>query len=144
MIVRTRPFLPAFDQRVDRVFNQLTSSLLSTGGRAPVVDARWADGDLVLTVDLPGTPDEAVHVDVAGRTLTIAVETDELSWSRGVRLGTALDAEAVTARYLHGRLTVTVPAAPEAEKRTIAISTTPALDTTTDDTPAAEDDTPTA
>ena len=52
--------------------------------RTPVVDAAWNDGALVLTVDLPGTPADAVDVSVAGRALTIAVATDELSWERSV------------------------------------------------------------
>jgi len=133
MIVRTRPAFPSFDSRVDRVFNQLTSSLLSASPRTPVVDASWADGSLQLTVDLPGTPDDAIRVDVAGRTLTVGVETDGLQWSRSVRLGTALDPEQVSARYVHGRLTVTVAAAASPEKRTITVATTtpeaPAIET---------------
>ena len=71
----------------------------------------------MLTVDLPGTPAEALDVAVADRVLTIAVATDELSWSRSVRLGAALDAEQVSARYADGRLTVTVAAAATAEPR---------------------------
>ncbi len=64
----------------------------------------------MLTADFPGTPAEAVDVSVAGRVLTIAVATDELSWKRSVKLGAALDAEQVSARYADGRLTVTVAA----------------------------------
>jgi HSP20 family molecular chaperone IbpA len=91
-----------------------------------VVDAAWVDGALQLTVDLPGTPEDAVTVDVAGRALTIAVATEGLDWSRSVRLGNALDAEQVSARYVNGRLTVTVAAAASPEKRQIAIDTTAA------------------
>ena len=39
MLVRTRPFNPALDRRFDRAFDQLSSSLLATGRRTPVVDA---------------------------------------------------------------------------------------------------------
>jgi HSP20 family molecular chaperone IbpA len=123
MIVRTRPSLSAFDTRVDRMFDQLTHSLRTSGSRPPVVDASWIDGALQLTVDLPGTPEDAVHVDVAGRTLTIGVDTEQLQWDRSVRLGNALDPEQVSARYVHGRLTVTVAAAASPEKRQIAIDT---------------------
>ena len=122
MIVRTRPAFASFDS-VDRMFDQLTRSLRTSPG-TPVVDAAWVDGALQLTVDLPGTPEDAIHVDVAGRTLTVAVETDHLQWSRSIRLGAALDPEQVSARYVHGRLTVTVAPAPAAAKRSIALDTT--------------------
>ena len=69
MIVRTRPFTPPFDQRLDRMFADLTRSMNTT--RTPEVVAAWHEGALQLTVDLPGTPDEAISLDVAGRTLTI-------------------------------------------------------------------------
>jgi HSP20 family molecular chaperone IbpA len=112
MLMRTRPFNPVFDRHpLDRLFDQRTS----------VVDAAWKDGALVLTADFPGTPAEAVDVSIAGRVLTISVETDALSWSRSVRLGTALDAEQVSARYADGRLTVTVAAVAAAEPRRIEI-----------------------
>ena len=78
----------------------------------------------MLTADFPGTPAEAVDVSVAGRVLTIAVATDELSWKRSLRLGAALDAEQVSARYADGRLTVTVAAVATAEPRRIEIEVT--------------------
>ena len=90
----------------------------------PVVDAAWNGRTLVLTADFPGTPAEAVDVSVAGRVLTIAVATDELSWKRSLKLGTALDAEQVSARYADGRLTVTVAAVATAEPRHIEIEVT--------------------
>ena len=121
MIVRTRPFTPAFDQRVDRMFADLTRSMTTT--RTPEVAAAWHEGALRLTVDLPGTPDEAISLDVADRTLTIAVDHEGTAWQRSVTLGAQLDPSQVSARYAHGRLTVTVAPAPEPEKRTIAIDT---------------------
>jgi HSP20 family molecular chaperone IbpA len=128
MILRTRPTFAAFDD-VDRMFNQLAQSFRSTSPRLPVVDAAAQDGTLTLTVDLPGTPEDAIHVDVAGRTLTIGVESDALRWSRSIQLGRALDPEQVSAHYLHGRLTVTVAPAPEAQKRSIPVATTaPAIE----------------
>ena len=112
MILRTRPFNPVFDrQPFDRLFDQ----------RTPIVDAAWKDGALVLTADFPGTPAEAVDVTVAGRALTISVASDDLSWTRSVKLGTALDAEQVSARYADGRLTVTVAAVAAAQPRRVEI-----------------------
>jgi HSP20 family molecular chaperone IbpA len=112
MLMRTRSFNPVFDRHpFDRLLDQ----------PSPVVDAAWKDGALVLTADFPGTPAEAVDVSVAGRLLTITVETDELSFQRSVKLGAALDAEQVSARYTDGRLTVTVAAVAAAEPRRVEI-----------------------
>ena len=121
---------PSFDS-FDRMFDQLTSSWFAptpgarTRASMPHVQAEWDDGSLVLTVDLPGVPREAVKVEVAERTLTVAVEhasdRGELRWSRTLQLGGSLDADRVAARYVDGRLTVTVPPAAKPQPRTIAI-----------------------
>ena len=125
MLVRTRPYRPSFayDRSFDRTFDQLTSSFFTNVKRTPVVDASWQDGNLVLAVDLPGTPAEHVNVAVSGRTLTIKVADEHSSWERSLRLGAALDAEQVSASYVDGRLTVSVAAAAQPEGRTIEIST---------------------
>lgn len=97
----------------------------------PAVSGRWLDDAYELTADLPGVPDDALGVSVAGRTLTIDVTTDSLTWNERIRLPQTLDPEQVSARYAHGRLTITVGKVAEATPRTIAIDTapaTPALD----------------
>lgn len=131
MLVRTRPYRPAFAfdrsfDSFDRAFDQLTSSFFTNAKRTPVVDASWQDGSLVLAVDLPGTPAEQVGVSVSGRTLTLSVKGESSVWERSLRLGAALDPEQVSASYVDGRLTVTVApaAAAQPEPRTIEISTT--------------------
>ena len=121
------PSSGAFDGSFDRAFEQLTQSFFEPRRRLPAVDASWTDGSLVLTVDLPGIPSEAVKVDVAGRALTIGVHTDQLQWERTVQLGTSVDPDKVSARHLDGRLTVTVGPADAPEARTIAIDTTPVV-----------------
>jgi len=128
MLVRTRPYRPAlslhaFDRSLDRTFEQLTRSFATSSARTPVVDASWQDGDLVLTVDLPGVPAEHVNVTVAGRTLTLSATTEHSSWERSMSLSSALDPEQVTATHLDGRLTVKVAAAAKPAARTIEIST---------------------
>ena len=77
----------------------------------------------MLTVDLPGVPEEALSVSVAGRTLVLDVATDNLSWNERIRLPLTLDVDATTANYANGRLTVTVPSAPEAQPRRSRSST---------------------
>ena len=123
MLVRTRPYRPAFsfDRSLDRAFGQLTSSFFTNVARTPIVDASWHDGNLVLTVDLPGTPADQVGASVSGRTLTLSAKGEQ--WERSVHLGAALDPEQVSASYVDGRLTVTVAAAAQPEARTIEIST---------------------
>ena len=128
MLVRTRPYRPAvavrsFDRSFDRAFEQLSRSFTATP-RTPVVDAAWRDGDLVLTVDLPGVAADQVAVTVAGRTLTLAATTEHSSWQRSLSLDARLDPEQVSATHVDGRLTVTVSAAAAPAARTIEISTT--------------------
>jgi HSP20 family molecular chaperone IbpA len=127
-VSRSYPVVRAFDSSFDRVFEQLTQSFFDPRRRLPVVDASWDDGSLVLTVDLPGIPSDAVAVDVAGRALTIGVRTDELQWERTVQLGTSVDPDKVSAHHVDGRLTVTVGAVDAPAVRKIAIDTTPPVE----------------
>jgi len=114
---------------LDRVFDQLTQSFFTPASRpraaTPQVHAEWREGSLVLTVDLPGVPKDAVAVEVAERGLTVAVDhvadRGEFHWSRTVQLGGSLDTEAVSARYADGRLTVVVPPAATPTPRRISI-----------------------
>jgi HSP20 family protein len=108
------------------------------GVSAPVVTSAWKDGALELTVDLPGVPRDVVEVSVAGRTLSIGVKTENLSWQRRLTLGTSLDPEQVTAQYADGRLTVVVGRVAEAEPRRIEIDTASAPAIETGDQPEGE------
>ena len=77
----------------------------------------------MLTVDVPGVPEEALSVSVDrthARSLDVA--TDELTWNERIRLPHTLDVDATTANYANGRLTVTVPASPEAQPRKVEIT----------------------
>lgn len=132
MIVRHRTS-PALD--LDRAFEQLTNSFFDSRRTAgPVVDGTWADGEYVLTVDLPGVPAQSVDVSVTGTTLTIDVATDEVTWKRSLRLGGRLDPDKVNARQVDGRLTVTIGSYDEPESRQISIDTSaPAIEATSTD-----------
>jgi HSP20 family protein len=142
MLIVRQPSRPARSaDSFDRLFHQLTSGLYTATAqsRTPSVDAAWVEGDLRLTVDLPGVPQDAVRVEVADRSLTLAADHHadgrELHWSHSLQLGPALDAEHVAARYSDGRLTVTVPQAPKPEARQIAIEgpAEPAVEATSTD-----------
>jgi HSP20 family molecular chaperone IbpA len=130
MYLTTSPFFtpavrrrPALDGTFDRALTALARSYADVGHR---VEGSWTDGAYQLTVDLPGTPEEAVGVSVAGRTLTLTVAGEgDSTWTRRLRLAQTLDPEQVSARYVNGRLTVTVGATAAPESRTVAIDTTP-------------------
>ena len=132
MIVRHRTAPTTFDANFNRAFDQLATSFFDNRRpTGPVVDGSWVDDEYVLTVDLPGVPASAVSVDVTGTTLTVAVDSDDLTWKRSLRLGGRLDPEKVAARHLDGRLTVTVGSYDAPEPRSIEISTTaPAIEST--------------
>lgn len=126
MIVRHR-YPTFFDAAaVDRRFGDLVGSLFETPSFGPAVRADWAGDDYVITVDLPGVPAEHVGVEVAGNTLTLSATSGESTWSRAFRLGGSLDPQAVGARYLDGRLTVTIGKVAAPQARQVSIDTAPA------------------
>src|SRR5688572_5194063 len=104
MLLTTIPRRPSrthsFDRHVDRTFAQLARLAFGAGPfsttAGPTVSATWNDESYVLTVDVPGVPDEALSVSVAGHTLVLDVATDALTWSQRVRLPRTLDVEATT------------------------------------------------
>lgn len=118
---------PRTASQFDRAFQQLANTWFTPPSRAglPDVDAEWVDGTLVLGVDLPGVPREAVSVKVADRTLTIDVDHESdsksLKWSQTVDLTSTLDPDQASAKYADGRLLVTVPPARKPEARSVSI-----------------------
>jgi HSP20 family protein len=130
MLLTTRPVWPAshrsFDRRFDRTFAQLASLAFGSGSVEPAIGPRvaatWSDDAYVLTVDVPGVPEEALSVSVTGRTLALDVSTDELTWNQRIRLPQTVDVGSTSATYANGRLTVTVPVAPEAQPRKVEIT----------------------
>lgn len=140
MTLRTYPLDRTFDRGFDRAFEQLASSFFDVRRpTGPVVDAIWNGDAYVITVDLPGTPASAVAVDVAGTTLTIAVDSAQLQWKRSVRLGGRLDPEKVSASHVDGRLTVTIGTVDAPVARSIEIGTElPAIEATASDDQSSE------
>ena len=118
-VSRSYPLVRTFDSSFDRAFEQLTQSFFEPRRRAR--SSRRELGRRVAGPHRrpPGVPSEAVTVNVAGRALTIGVDTDELQWERTVQLGTSVDPDKVSARHVDGRLTVTVGAVDAPEVRTI-------------------------
>jgi HSP20 family protein len=130
MIVRnpwtTMNDLAAFGRAFDRAYAQ-------TG--APALDVIETDDAFVVKAALPGWTPEQVEITLDKHVLTLKGEAQEeaeggkLHWkeisraafSRSLRLPQGIDADAVTAKFEHGVLTVTVPKAEVAKPRAIKI-----------------------
>jgi len=98
----------------------------------------YRDGDhYIMNADLPGIDPGSVDVDVDGRVLTIRAERtvsahDEITWitrerrsgsfERRLRLGDGIDAEAISASYDNGVLSVVIPVSEKAKPRKITIA----------------------
>ncbi len=133
------------DPLFDRLFDVGTFPVTRSG--IMPMDAFRQDDEFVLRFDLPGVHPENIAMEVEGRTLTIEVtraweDTEGAVWlvrerpqgahSRQIKLGSTLDAEALTANYDQGVLTVTIPVKEEAKPRKVSIDigSNKALETT--------------
>ncbi len=131
---------------LDQVFgsDQPYSPTWGGGNRAqlwfPALDAFETENAYVVEMDLPGVHPENVEISFEQNTLTIkgtraptlqAPEKGELrvytaervsgAFARAVRLPEYVEGDRTEANYAHGVLTITVPKAPSALPRKIAI-----------------------
>lgn len=99
----------------------------------------YRDGDhYVLTADMPGIDPGSVDIDVDGQLLTIRAERslpegDDVKWItrervpvsflRQLSLGQGIDIEGISANYVNGVLSVTIPVSEKAKPRKIAVAT---------------------
>jgi HSP20 family protein len=136
-----------------RDFDRMTEQLLgaqSGTARAPrfmPMDLYRSGDHYVLHADLPGVDPGSVDVGVENNTLTIKAERSErtedgVQWisserftgtyMRQLALGDGIDADKISATYVNGVLTVTLPVAERAKPRRVSISvddTSTAVDT---------------
>ena len=146
----TSPFNSVFDRMLslsralDPAFNTDLTPSSWAGTRQqlwlPAVDVYETENAFVVEADLPGVHQENVEISFEQGTLTIrgtraptlqAPEKSELrvysverlsgAFARTVRLPDYVDGEKIEARYSNGVLTVTIPKAPSALPRKIAI-----------------------
>lgn len=130
------PILPrTMNELVESVFNDMPPFGVSTR-RYPALNA-WEDAQaLHVEAELPGFRIEDLEITMKGNELTIsgtradaAIEGATLhrrerpsgSFSRTLRIGTEVDAGAVSASLKHGVLTVTLPKAEAAKPRKIEV-----------------------
>jgi HSP20 family protein len=130
MLLRWDPF-----RELDRTFDELTR-----GVAAPALpfDAVRRGDHVVVTVDLPGVPSDAIDLSVERNVLTLKVqrdadrrEGDEVlaserrhgTFTRQLFLGENLDTANITADHRDGVLTITIPVAETAKARKVPIGT---------------------
>ncbi|MCO8266881.1 archaeal heat shock protein Hsp14 [Haloferax prahovense] len=132
MMRRTNPFddFEELFERMSRQFDEMGRQFDRSGMMAQVrhemaIDVTDHDGEIVVTVDLPGYEKEDISLSVANRTLTVEAtrELDEEradgeylrrerrheSARRTIRLPEAVDEDGASASYHNGVLTVTLP-----------------------------------
>ncbi len=124
---RVDPF--TFVEDLFRGFQPWFAETSRSQGFVPAVDARREEDDLVMKVDLPGIdPERDVDIELDGRVLTVSgerrAETETEGhrevrygrFSRSVTLPADVAADAITADYTSGVLTVRVAGAYASQK----------------------------
>jgi HSP20 family protein len=123
---------------IERLFSSLNEfSGLQTAGVFPAINVSEDAEALFVRAELPGVEIEDLEISVENDTLTLAGErrmpedADQVSYHRRERewgkfrrsftLPMPVDSGRVQARYVDGILTVTLPKAPEARPRRIAV-----------------------
>jgi HSP20 family protein len=131
MFVRTDPF-----RELDRITHHL-------GARPTTMpmDAYRKGQDIYVQIDLPGTDPDSIDVTVEKNVLTVKVERPSVdaegaelivrerpsgSFTRRLFLGEALDAANLSAGYVAGVLTITIPVREAAKPRKVEITAGPA------------------
>lgn len=124
---------------MDRVFNQLARTAAAEARTMPM--DLYRDGDqFIVKIDLPGVSHDSIDIDVDDRTLSIhaeraeeTVDSDENhgwvsrersygSYARQLTLGQGLNLAEITAEYVDGVLTLTIPVAEEAKPRKVKVN----------------------
>ena len=130
LLERFDPFLAEFDRLTQRNFG-------NTGGIGLPMDILRRGEELVVRVDLPGVAADDVEVTVENHVLSVSAERRALhqdgdqillqerfdgAISRKLRVPDWVDADAVTADYTDGVLTVRLPVADKANARRVQVN----------------------
>lgn len=129
MLMRTDPF-----RELDRLINTVAGSRAHPA--AMPMDAYRADDTVLVHLDLPGVPREAIDLTVEQNVLTVRAErapSDEGAeqlvaerpsgvFIRELSLGDTVDTDRLTAEYDDGVLTIKIPIAAKPKGRKVEIS----------------------
>ena len=107
------------------------------GAFMPRIDVKETDGEIRVTAEMPGIEEKDVEISLDGDMLTIKGEKKEEkeekgeesyrlersygSFRRSVALPCAVNADKASAKYKQGVLTIALPKAAEAKKKTIPV-----------------------
>jgi len=144
MVLRTlgpRSPINQFRQEMDRLLTGFLGGLPGDATSAvhqPALNAWEEEDSLFVEMELPGVKADGVDISVVENQLSIKVERPEQTdggvtyhrrergagaFTRILRLPVEVDADGVSAELQHGVLTVTLPKAPSARPRKIAVAT---------------------
>jgi HSP20 family protein len=133
---RSFVIMDEFRRRMDSLFEDLEGGETATTASWPRVNLFDQGANLVLVAELPGLRDKDVKLTIDHDVLTIEgeraakapegytvhrQERPSLRFSRALTLPAKVDSERTTASLQNGFLTITLPKAPEARPRTIAV-----------------------
>lgn len=142
--------LRVLQSELNRVFESLLRTVPGAGaaaamapflGEGPPVDVAETETEIKVSAELPGLEQEDIEVSLGGDLLTIKgekkAETEQQvlnyrinerafgSFSRSITLPATIDADAVTAAFKNGVLTITIPKTqgPTKDAKRIAVKT---------------------
>jgi HSP20 family protein len=138
-LVKWSPMMPPMFQDFNDMFEDFAGKSIMAGNFSPAVDVYEKDNNVVVETPLPGVDAEQLKISVENDVLSIEgtsekqVEVDEKnyyrkevrygSFHRAIALPSAVDGEKAEAKYENGILRVSIPKAPQAQKKTIKVST---------------------
>jgi len=133
LLIKPEPFSREFDRFFDRLFDAPAAQRWS-----PAMDLTEAEDHFLLKADLPGMSEQDVTIEVDGGVLTVSGERHadheqrERGWHRIERsfgrfqrqltLPEGVDADAVSAEFDSGVLSVRIPKPERVQPRRIAIA----------------------
>ena len=150
-LVHWEPFreLAALQNEMSRWMSQLPGGTPGNGQSStwlPAVDVWETEGELVLSFDLPGIPEDKIAVELEDNVLTVSGERDRTSehssdrfyrferrfgtFSRSVTLPQGVQEDAIEASYENGVLEVRVPKPEEQKPKRIQIGQQGAIEGT--------------
>lgn len=119
------------ESEIDRLFNAALAgtSTGSTGGRFPV-DAYQDSNNVYVRAELPGFKRDAINVEVVDGYLTLEASREaegekgqtKAKVNRSISLPEDVQTDGVSAAYVDGVLTVTLPKKEEAKPRKITVA----------------------
>jgi HSP20 family protein len=149
-LVRWEPFreLAALQNEMGRWMSQLSGGLTPGNGQSsswlPAVDVWETEEELVLSLDLPGIPEDQIAVELDDNVLTVSGQRERASeysserfyrferrfgtFSRSVTLPAGVNEEDIKADYTNGVLEIRVPKPEEQKPKRIQIGSQGAIE----------------